>query len=1022
MPVRKSEAHRALELLEEYHSKLGSPQDKQLRNAIERVIRIFKSRLFQALLDIQEFYELTLLDDNKSVQQKTAETLQIACKWESSPLIASPSDTQPLSHSRSVGDQSKTGNASNSNKYSRGYQSDEDIYASDNRVQPQACDNFNLNLASSLDTLSRIEQHSTAHIPEPQPRTSQSHLQQVHYNRPVVESLIANVGDSPSRRSFNENNFASLPNDNSIGIASSHHHSRSQTTPTPPQPQHLLARSIDGIDSSPVLVNPTMASTKPDSIPLNLPSSPSSWEFEEIILERGNAGLGFSIAGGTDNPHKADDNSIYITKLIPGGAASADGRLQVEDIILKVNDVDLVEVPHSVAVEGLKKAGNRVHLLVKRRKEPQYFHHSPQQPPLTSQVLNIELLKGNKGLGFSIAGGIGNQHVPGDNGIYVTKIMENGAAHLDGRLDVGDKLIAVNGKNLDNVTHEEAVATLKATSDRVLLTVIKCRASMPINSSLGSHLTSRSHSSLSGTCEGTTPPISHVAATSTRSLSTPPLNVQSEYTAAKVGSEEEVCSEPRTVTLSKGPTGLGFNIVGGEDGEGIFISFILAGGPADLSGELRRGDQVISVNGIDLREATHEQAAAALKGAGHTVTLVVQHNPEEYNRFEAKIHDLREHMMMNTTGSLKTSQKRSFYVRALFDYDPSRDSGLPSRGLPFKFGDVLHVINASDDEWWQARKLLPDGGEEAGFGIIPSKKRVERKERARLKSVKFTGKANYASDGKISTIDRKKKNFSFSRKFPFMKSKDSTEDGSDVERDRSPTKDIPSALSTGNVVAAVNSGDSEVNSLKDEVILSYEAVVQQEIDYARPVIILGPLKDRINDDLINEHPEEFGSCVPHTTRPKRDYEVDGRDYHFVASREQMERDIQNHLFIEAGQYNDNLYGTSVASVREVAEKGKHCILDVSGNAIKRLQAASLMPIAIFIKPKSIESIMEMNKRMTEEQARKLYERSVKLEQEFGEYFTAVVTGDTPEEIYAKVKLIIAENSGPRIWIPVKDKL
>lgn len=57
-----------------------------------------------------------------------------------------------------------------------------------------------------------------------------------------------------------------------------------------------------------------------------------------------------------------------------------------------------------------------------------------------------------------------------------------------------------------------------------------------------------------------------------------------------------------------------------------------------------------------------------------------------------------------------------------------------------------------------------------------------------------------------------------------------------------------------------------------------------------------------------------------TTRPKRDYEVDGRDYHFVASREQMEQDIQNHLFIEAGQYNDNLYGTSVSSVREVAEK------------------------------------------------------------------------------------------------------
>lgn len=63
-----------------------------------------------------------------------------------------------------------------------------------------------------------------------------------------------------------------------------------------------------------------------------------------------------------------------------------------------------------------------------------------------------------------------------------------------------------------------------------------------------------------------------------------------------------------------------------------------------------------------------------------------------------------------------------------------------------------------------------------------------------------------------------------------------------------------------------------------------------------------------------------------TTRSRREYEVDGRDYHFVASREQMERDIQNHLFIEAGQYNDNLYGTSVASVREVAEKVRIMLL------------------------------------------------------------------------------------------------
>ena len=121
---------------------------------------------------------------------------------------------------------------------------------------------------------------------------------------------------------------------------------------------------------------------------------------------------------------------------------------------------------------------------------------------------------------------------------------------------------------------------------------------------------------------------------------------------------------------------------------------------------------------------------------------------------------------------MRTSPKRTLYVRALFDYDPHKvcersifletwknfckiqDDGLPSRGLGFNYGDILHVTNASDDEWWQvihekvlpntrrksnfmklnlwtelislieiqARKLLPNG-EEAGLGIVPSKQR-----------------------------------------------------------------------------------------------------------------------------------------------------------------------------------------------------------------------------------------------------------------------------------------------------------
>ncbi|XP_026752349.1 disks large 1 tumor suppressor protein isoform X11 [Galleria mellonella] len=686
------------------------------------------------------------------------------------------------------------------------------------------------------------------------------------------------------------------------------------------------------------------------------------YTYMNVVLSRaGGAGLGFSIAGGSDNPHVADDPHIYVTKLIPGGAAAA-SQLQINDAILQVNDTNVEQVTHAEAVDALKKAGNTVRLKVRRRGTEDTLNVS--QITNKEEAVEIELVKGGSGLGFSIAGGLGNQHIPGDNGIYVTKIMAGGAAHRDGRLRVGDKLLMVKNTSrgdveLDNVTHEEAVSALKAAGERVQLRLVPGpRHGQP------SPRTSRAN---------------------TPSSTANSLRREEGAERTERAESADSAEEPRVVELEKGSAGLGFNIVGGEDGHGIYVSFLLAGGPAERSGELRRGDRLLAVNDIDITHATHEQAAKALKGTGQQVKLTVVYRPQEYNKFEARINELKQHHTL-----LRTSQKRSLYVRALFDYDPVKDDGLPSRGLPFRYGDILHVTNASDDEWWQARRL--DKTDSDAIGIIPSKRRWERKQRARDRQVKFQGQGTPISTSQ-STLERKKKTLSFSRKFPFMKSREDgkSEDGSDQER-------------------------------QDETVLSYETVQQLTISYTRPVIILGPLKDRINDDLISEFPDKFGSCVPHTTRPRRDYEVDGRDYHFVASREQMERDIQNHLFIEAGQYNDNLYGTSVASVREVAEKGKHCILDVSGNAIKRLQVAQLYPIAIFIKPKSVESIMEMNKRMTEEQAKKTYERALKMEQEFAEYFTAVVTGDTPEEIYAKVKAVITAESGPNVWVPRREPL
>ncbi|XP_009295215.1 discs large homolog 1-like protein isoform X1 [Danio rerio] len=966
MPVRKKDAQRALLLLEEYRSKLSSTEDRQLRHSIQRVIDIFQSNLFQALIDIQEFYEVTLLDTERCGELvKVPDALPPVNLWDFSSIQSTTvtSDTLP-SLSTSI------------EKYRH---QDEDTGSPQEPSSPQFTDD------TPGPELVQVAEKSLSQIENVHGFVAHSHISPMK-----VESLEC-IFDGPSPVVKEES-----PPSPSTPLSNPYPQSPvsvQQTDAVPPSTLIIPVIPISTVPTEPAVISPSTSQANPPPVVVNtesLDSAPyvngteADFEYEEITLERGNSGLGFSIAGGTDNPHIGEDPSIFITKVIPGGAAAQDGRLRVNDVILRVNEVDVRDVTHSKAVEALKEAGSLVRLYVRRRKSA------------SEKVMEIKLIKGPKGLGFSIAGGVGNQHIPGDNSIYVTKIIEGGAAHKDGRLQIGDKLLAVNSSCLEEVTHEHAVTALKNTPDVVYLKVAKPN-SVFMNDSFAPPDITNSYSQHME---------NHISPPSYLSQPLPPVHSgRFSPTPKTTVGDDDVTREPRKVVLHRGTTGLGFNIVGGEDGEGIFISFILAGGPADLCGELRKGDRLVSVNGIDLRGATHEQAAAALKNAGQTVTIVAQYRPEEYSRFEAKIHDLREQMMNSSissgSGSLRTSQKRSLYVRALFDYDKTKDSGLPSQGLNFKFGDILHVVNASDDEWWQARQVTAQGEVEE-MGVIPSKRRVEKKERARLKTVKFNSK----SREKGSLNDKRKKNL-FSRKFTFYKNKDvSEQETSDVEQH-----------------VTSNASDSESSYRgQEEYVLSYEPVSQQEVNYSRPVIILGPMKDRVNDDLISEFPDKFGSCVPHTTRPKRDYEVDGRDYHFVVSREQMERDIQEHKFIEAGQYNSHLYGTSVQSVREVAEKGKHCILDVSGNAIKRLQVAMLYPIGIFIKPKSVENIMEMNKRLTEEQGRKTYDRAMKLEQEFMEHFTAIVQGDTLEEIYDQVKQIIEEQSGPYIWVQSKEKL
>ncbi|XP_029563997.1 disks large homolog 1-like isoform X4 [Salmo trutta] len=422
MPIRKKDAQRALLLMEEYKTKLGQTEDRQLRQSLERVINIFQSNLFQALIDIQEFYEVTLQEGQTSVEPvKPAEPpAPPVTLWDfsslPSPSTAVTSDTLPSSLTSSI------------EKYR--IQDEDGSTPQQDQGQSQACPQHPY---PSLEERGRERELPGSHHGTLRSHHGGGTLDGYHHGRGDREGR----GEGrPELVQVAEKNLSQI--ENVHGYVSHAHISPMKANPPP------VVVNTDSLDSPPYANG-----------------SEADYEYEEITLERGNSGLGFSIAGGTDNPHIGEDPSIFITKIIPGGAAAQDERLRVNDCILRVNEADVRDVTHSKAVEALKEAGCIVRLYIRRRKA------------LSEKILELKLVKGPKGLGFSIAGGVGNQHIPGDNSIYVTKVIEGGAAHKDQRLQIGDKLLAVNSACLEEVSHEDAVAALKNTPDVVYLKVAK---------------------------------------------------------------------------------------------------------------------------------------------------------------------------------------------------------------------------------------------------------------------------------------------------------------------------------------------------------------------------------------------------------------------------------------------------------------------------------------------------------------------------------------------------------------------
>ncbi|XP_075346443.1 protein scribble homolog isoform X24 [Mycteria americana] len=377
----------------------------------------------------------------------------------------------------------------------------------------------------------------------------------------------------------------------------------------------------------------------------NLLIEPARIEEEELTLTivRQTGGLGISIAGGKGStPYKGDDEGIFISRVSEEGPAARAG-VRVGDKLLEVNGVSLHCAEHHVAVEALRGSGSSVSMTVLRermvepenaitvtplRPEDDYsprerrgglrFPDRPEGAPPTERYSTC-LMRNEKGLGFSIAGGKGSTpYRAGDTGIFISRIAEGGAAHRDGILHVGDRVISINGVDMTEARHDQAVALLTASSPTIVLLVEREGAEQLSEGDSPGVPRVRMHSPPPPPSHGESPP-----------EETPSL----QRNHLSKGLEDQYPIEEIHLVKAGGP--LGLSIVGGSDHSshpfgihepGVFISKVIPRGLASRSG-LRVGDRILEVNSIDLRHATHQEAVNALLSNTQELTMLVRRDP-----------------------------------------------------------------------------------------------------------------------------------------------------------------------------------------------------------------------------------------------------------------------------------------------------------------------------------------------------------------------------------------------------------
>ncbi|XP_020785876.1 55 kDa erythrocyte membrane protein isoform X2 [Boleophthalmus pectinirostris] len=393
----------------------------------------------------------------------------------------------------------------------------------------------------------------------------------------------------------------------------------------------------------------------------------------------------------------------------------------------------------------------------------------------------------------------------------------------------------------------------------------------------------------------------------------------------------------REVVLEKNPSeplGVTLKL---NDKQRCTVARILHGGMIHRQGSLHEGDEIAEINGKSVANHSVDYLQKVLRETSGAVTLKIISNQQSRSRI------------------------CETYMRAQFDYDPSKDDLIPCKeaGLKFRTGDVIHIINKQDPNWWQGRVE----SSAADFaGLIPSPELQEWREASKSKAKEGTPTC--------SPFGKKKK-----CKDKYLAKHSSVFDQLDV--------------------------------------ISYEEVVRLPAFNRKTLVLIGAPgvgRRNIKNALLTKYPEKFSYPAPHTTRPQRMDEENGKEYFFIPTEREMTKCITGNEFLEYGSFQGNMFGTKFETIYKIHEQGKIAVLDIEPQTLKIVRTADFAPLVVFIAPTTTAAQAESVQLIQKE--------SDALLSTYRHFFDVILVNNDVDETVKGVEEAIESACSTPQWVPV----